>query len=136
MLALCKERSLISVCRSPLGMGLLTGKYTEDSILPPDDVRALGLSWNVYFDERRPSATWLETLESIRDVLTSNGRTLAQGALAWIWARSPQTVPIPGFRSVEQVEENVGALKFGPLDASQVEAIDELVRREDAQPSP
>ena len=49
--------------------------------------------------------------------LTSDGRTLAQGALAWIWARSPAAIPIPGFRSVAQVEENIAALTFGPLPA-------------------
>jgi hypothetical protein len=45
--------------------------------------------------------------------LTSNGRTLAQGALAWIWGRSERTIPIPGFKNVQQAEENARALAFG-----------------------
>jgi aryl-alcohol dehydrogenase-like predicted oxidoreductase len=60
-------------------------------------------------------------------VLTSDGRTLAQGALGWLWARSEKTVPIPGFKTLEQIEENVGALDFGPLDAEQMRQIDELL---------
>jgi aryl-alcohol dehydrogenase-like predicted oxidoreductase len=51
------------------------------------------------------------------------GRTLAQGALAWLWARSQVTVPIPGFRTVAQVEENAGALALGPLTQAQLDEI-------------
>ena len=51
--------------------------------------------------------------------LTADGRTLAQGALGWIWARSGRTVPIPGCRTVAQVEENAAALRRGPLAADQ-----------------
>ncbi|GGN84987.1 hypothetical protein GCM10011579_075500 [Streptomyces albiflavescens] len=61
--------------------------------------------------------------------LTSGGRTLAQGALAWLWARSPRTVPIPGFRSVDQAEENAGAIAEGPLTAGQLAEIDRLLGR-------
>jgi aryl-alcohol dehydrogenase-like predicted oxidoreductase len=56
-------------------------------------------------------------------------RTLAQGALAWLWARSPKTLPIPGFRTVKQVQENAGAMKFGPLTAEQMAEIDKLLDR-------
>jgi len=65
----------------------------------------------------------------LRDVLTSDGRTLAQGALGWLWARSEVTIPIPGFKSVAQVEENAGALKFGPLSAVAMADIDRLLGR-------
>ena len=54
---------------------------------------------------------------------------MAQGALAWLWARSPLTVPIPGFRTVAQVEDNAGAMRFGPLDAAQMKEIDALMGR-------
>ncbi len=37
----------------------------------------------------------------------------AQGALAWIWERSPVTIPIPGIRTVAQAEENVGRCASG-----------------------
>ena len=64
----------------------------------------------------------------MREILTSNGRTLPQGALAWIWARSEQTIPIPGFRTVKQVEENCGAMQFGPLSNDQFNEIEEILR--------
>jgi aryl-alcohol dehydrogenase-like predicted oxidoreductase len=66
---------------------------------------------------------WGEVDDKERKILSGEGRTLAQGALAWIWARSPQTIPIPGFRTVKQVEENIGALRFGPLSHAAVQEI-------------
>jgi aryl-alcohol dehydrogenase-like predicted oxidoreductase len=71
----------------------------------------------------------MQKLDAIRAILTSGGRTLAQGALAWLWARSPQTLPIPGFRTAAQVEENAGAMQFGPLTAGQMQEIDGLLGR-------
>jgi aryl-alcohol dehydrogenase-like predicted oxidoreductase len=40
--------------------------------------------------------------------MMSGGRTLAQGAVAWIWAPSEMTISIPGIRTVKQVEDNAG----------------------------
>jgi aryl-alcohol dehydrogenase-like predicted oxidoreductase len=68
-------------------------------------------------------------VEAIREILTSGGRTLAQGALAWNWGRSSQTIPIPGFRTVAQVEDNCGALKFGALTPDQMQEIDQILGR-------
>jgi aryl-alcohol dehydrogenase-like predicted oxidoreductase len=71
----------------------------------------------------------LRRVESLRDILTSEGRTPAQGALAWLWARSPRTVPIPGFRTVAQAEENAGALAKGPLTAGQMTEVEQVLDR-------
>jgi aryl-alcohol dehydrogenase-like predicted oxidoreductase len=64
--------------------------------------------------------------------LTSDGRTLAQGALGWIWVRSERTIPIPGFKTVAQVEENAKAMEIGPLSDDQMRQIDEILGREPA----
>ena len=69
----------------------------------------------------------LKIVDEIRDILTSNGRTMAQGALAYIWALDERMVPIPGFKSVQQVKDNAGALEFGPLTDGQVKEIHEIV---------
>jgi aryl-alcohol dehydrogenase-like predicted oxidoreductase len=61
--------------------------------------------------------------------LTSGGRTLAQGALAWIWARSPRTIPIPGIRNVAQATENAQAMQLGPLTCDQMKEIEQLLGR-------
>lgn len=128
LLALCERLDLASVNRGPLGMGLLTGKFTPTSTFPADDVRSAA-QWHPGFRNGRPTQEWLDQLAAIRDVLTSSGRTLAQGALAWIWARSPRTVPIPGFRTVDQVTDNCAALSVGPLTSQQMADIDGILGR-------
>ena len=128
LLALCEALNLGSMNRGPLGMGLLTGKFAPDSTFASDDVRHHA-QWHPGFKDGKPTQEWLSKLASIRDVLTSGGRTLSQGALAWIWARSPLTVPIPGFKTVAQVEENCKAMEFGPLNAAQMADIDRILNR-------
>jgi aryl-alcohol dehydrogenase-like predicted oxidoreductase len=109
-------------------MGLLTGKFSPASTFAADDQRHVA-SWHPGFRDGKPTAEWLAKLEAIRETLTTEGRTLAQGALAWIWARSERTVPIPGFKTVAQVEENCGALAAGPLTQEQMSEIDRILDR-------
>jgi aryl-alcohol dehydrogenase-like predicted oxidoreductase len=123
-LKVCEESNLASINRGPLGMGLLTGKFRNRDIeLPDDDIRH---DWNLI--EGR-LADIIQLVEDLRDVLTSDGRTLAQGALGWLWARSEVTIPIPGFKSVAQVEENAGAMAFGPLSVAAMQEINVLLGR-------
>jgi aryl-alcohol dehydrogenase-like predicted oxidoreductase len=130
MLTLCETAELACICRKPLAQGLLSGKYSADMQMPPDDIRSSNVAWLVYFEDGKPSAEWLAKLDELRGVLTSGGRSLVQGALAWIWGRSECTIPIPGFRTVAQVEENVAAMQYGPLDKWQLEEIDMVLMRE------
>ncbi|MEU6076522.1 aldo/keto reductase [Micromonospora sp. NPDC047074] len=119
LLAVCDKYDLASVNRGPLGMGLLSGKYTAGSTLPRDDVRGVAPGWLEWFRGGRPAPEWLRRVAAVRAALTADGRTLAQGALGWLWTRSDRTVPIPGCRTVAQVEENAAALLRGPLPADQ-----------------
>ena len=128
MLRVCTEHQLTSVNRGPLAMGLLSGKYTERTQLGADDVRGDDApSWMRYFTDGRPDPRWLARLAAVRGILTADGRTLAQGALGWILARHPATVPIPGCRTVAQTQENAGALSTGPLSQEAVAEIATLL---------
>ncbi|MCI0709584.1 MAG: aldo/keto reductase [Chloroflexi bacterium] len=130
ILAVCDEFNLAAINRGPLAMGLLTGKYTPDITLSDDDVRGPNApEWMKYFKDGAANPEWLDRVTAVREILQSDGRTLAQGALAWLWARSDKTLPIPGFRTTAQVEENCAALKFGPLTADQMVDIDRMLGR-------
>lgn len=125
LLALCDELNLASINRGPLMMGILTGKFNADSKFDEEDVRH---SLRFDFSQGRLSEI-LAKVESIREILTADGRTMAQGALGWILVKSNRTIPIPGFKNVKQVEQNAGVLDFGPLTSEQIEEIDKILGR-------
>lgn len=117
ILELCAEFDVGSLNKKPLGGALLTGKFSETSTFPDNDLRC---GWN--FREGR-AAERLKQVEALREIMTSGGRTMAQAALGWNWAQSGRTIPIPGFKTVAQVQENAESMDFGPLDDNQIEEI-------------
>lgn len=121
MRSVCAEFDLAGINKDPLNKGILTGKFTSASTFPENDIRSMA-----NFSEPR-MAERLRIVDELRHILTSGGRTMAQGALAYIWALDERMVPIPGFKSVEQVRENAGALQFGSLTDSQVTEIQSIV---------
>jgi len=123
MLAVCDRYDQAGIIRGPLAGGFLSGKYTPenlDTVLAAQDFRTRHPEWYV---------TALTKLPDLREVLTSGGRTLVQGALAWIWSRSERTIPIPGFPTGAQFEENIQAMNFGPLTIDQMDQIDQILGR-------
>jgi aryl-alcohol dehydrogenase-like predicted oxidoreductase len=130
MIALCEKENLAALNRGPLAMGLLTDKYTTEIKIAADDVRSeKSPEWMKYFKDGKPNPEWAAKRDAVREILTSKGRSIAQGALAWNWARSEQSLPIPGFRTVAQVQENAGAMQYGPLTTVQMNEINKLLDR-------
>lgn len=133
MLELCESADLGVLCRSPLAMGLLGGRYSANRpVAGADDVRTHQPEWMKWFVKGTPSPQYLEALDAVRADLASDGRSLVQGALAWIWARSDRAVPIPGFRNAGQVDDLAGALENGPLEPDAFERIEQTLRGRDA----
>jgi aryl-alcohol dehydrogenase-like predicted oxidoreductase len=122
MLALCEEHDLASINRIPLLMGILTGKYREGIDLPEEDIRSDWFSHPRVMDDVR-------RVEELRPILTRDGRTMAQGAIGWIWARHERTIPVVGFKTVRQVEENADALEYGPLTSEQLAQVETIMER-------
>ncbi len=125
MLAICDQYDQASVVRSPLGSGNMAGKFNSDSVFPEDDWRR---SWDLHGE-------WLtkrrDQIDAVREFFAEAGdpRTQAQIALAWIWTRSARTIPIPGFKTLAQVKENIQAMEFGLLSNEQMKKIDEIFER-------
>jgi aryl-alcohol dehydrogenase-like predicted oxidoreductase len=128
MQRLADDNCLVNLNRSPLAMGLLTGKFTAETRFATNDVRSAGFGWLTNFKDGRPTPDSLRQVAAIRDVLTSGGRTPAQGALGWLLARSPMTLPIPGFKTEAQIRDNMGTLDKGPLPEKAMKEIDVLLR--------
>lgn len=127
--ALCERENLGLLARSPLAMGLLGGRYDAQSRFSADNVRGSGHGWVKYFRDGRPAPDFLRSLDAVREILTSGGRSVAQGALAYLWGKSDRVVPIPGFKSTAQALENATAMHYGPLPAASIREIDALVQR-------
>lgn len=120
MLELCQAQDLASLNRIPLLMGTLTGRWSAETKLEKGDPRA---QWF----EREGFLEVLACAKQIEPYLASEGRSYVQGALGWIWARSPITIPLPGFRTMEQMQALVQAIQFGPLPLENMQAIAERV---------
>ncbi|CAM3523086.1 aldo/keto reductase [Marinicrinis lubricantis] len=123
----CEQRQVSSINNAPLAMGLLSGKFHRSSVIPSDDVRGSKHEWVLYFKEGKPREEYLQALESVKEILTSEHRSLVQGALGWIWGHSSCTIPIPGLKTVDQVEEAAKAMQIGPLSPEQMKEIDEIL---------
>lgn len=109
---------------SPLGGGWLTGKYTRDA--PPSGQTRLGedpeRGMEGYSRRSALERTW-DVVDAVRVVADARGASMAQVALAWVTDRPAVTSTILGARSVEQLEDNLGAADLH-LTAEETERLD------------
>ncbi len=133
--ATTKTHGLASLIRSPLAMGLLSGKYAGDAAIAKDDVRSADEDYNDYYQSGRANPSYLAQIDALRELLQTGGRSLVQGALSWVMAKGQHTIPLPGARTVAQVEENAKTLEFGPLPADVMTQIEAIIPRPDSGPA-
>ncbi|WP_152363050.1 aldo/keto reductase [Microlunatus speluncae] len=120
-----RSAGLAILARSPLAMGMLTGKYTPSRRPAPGDVRLDTPYWDYFDSDAMPG--WLERLDTVRELVTTDGRSLTQGALGYLLALDPAIIPLPGIRTEAQAIENAGALDHGPLPAAVATKITDLL---------
>jgi aryl-alcohol dehydrogenase-like predicted oxidoreductase len=128
LMKLAEAKGKVSLSRLPLAMGLLTGKFKPDERLKGDDVRAQAFDWLRFFRDGKPNKAYLTKIAALRDLLETDERSLAQGALCWILAKSPIALPVPGFKTEAQVRDNLGANDKGPLPPSVMAEIDAVLK--------
>ena len=106
---------------SPLHGGTLSGKYPKDS-KPPAGTRAgnRGLFFP-FFDE----TTGFGIVEKVKQIAEEQGATPAQIALAWLLSKNH--IVLLGARTMEQFEENLGALDVN-LNSGQLENLDRITK--------
>jgi aryl-alcohol dehydrogenase-like predicted oxidoreductase len=92
---------------SPLGRGFLTGKIDENTTFDSSDFRNIVPRFTP--EARKANQAVVDLLKSIGD---RKGATPAQLALAWLLARKPWIVPIPGTTKLNRLEENIGAVSI------------------------
>jgi aryl-alcohol dehydrogenase-like predicted oxidoreductase len=120
ILPVLRELGIGFVAYSPLGRGFLTGAIRSTQELPDTDYRKT----NPRFFEDNFQHN-LRCADEVRDISADIGATPAQVALAWLLAKGPDIVPIPGTKRVTRLEENVGADAV-ELTANQLARLDRL----------
>jgi aryl-alcohol dehydrogenase-like predicted oxidoreductase len=118
------RHDLYRLIRSPLGMGMLTGRYSGANPITVNDIRKSGQVRTDYFEDGQPKPDFLAALDATRELLTTGGRSLTQGALCWLWAKEAENIPVPGARTEAQITDSAGALAQGPLPADVMAEID------------
>ena len=117
----CRELGITFVAFSPLARGFLTGELRDVSMLPPKDIRLNMPRFQAGHWEKN-----LELLGPYADVAHEQGCTMGQLALAWVLARAPHILPIPGTTRIDHMRENLGALDVRVSPAT-IERLDRLI---------
>ena len=120
VLEACRELGITFVAFSPLARGFLTGELRDVSSLPPKDIRLAMPRFQAGHWEKN-----LELLEPYAAVAREQGCTMGQLALAWLLAKAPHVVPIPGTTRVDHMRENLAALdvRLSPATIDRLDAI-------------
>jgi aryl-alcohol dehydrogenase-like predicted oxidoreductase len=113
------------LARSPLAMGMLSGKYNATNCPKAGDVRLNTPYWDYFDADTMPG--WLQRLHTVRELLTVGGRTMVQGALGYLLALDPSIIPLPGIRTEQQARENASVLALGPLPQAETAEITALL---------
>ena len=119
VLKACEELGIGFVPFSPLGKGFLTGKIDENTSFAKDDFRNIVPRFTP--EARKANQALVDLLASIA---AAKQATPAQIALAWLLARKPWIVPIPGTTKLHRLEENLAAVdvELTPDDLREIES--------------
>ena len=118
ILATCRELGIGFVAYSPLGRGMLTGRFQKPEDFPEDDFRRHHPRFQGENFQRN-----LKLVEEVKAIAADKGCTPAQLALAWVLAQGEDIVTIPGTKRVKYLEDNVAAAGI-ELSPSELERID------------
>ncbi|KAI0784122.1 NADP-dependent oxidoreductase domain-containing protein [Abortiporus biennis] len=118
----CKELGIALVAYSPLGRGIITGRYKGPEDFDKTDIR---LMIPRFSKENFPNI--LKLSDGLKELGHKYNATAGQITLAWLLAQSDNVIPIPGTSTIKYVEENLGALhiKLSPEDVAEVRKIAE-----------
>lgn len=124
LLPMARTYGIATIPWSPLAGGLLTGKYDRNTP-PPSDSRFAEVATTPRLQARMVDAIY-DVIDGLKPIAAAKNCTLSQLALAWCAVQAGVTSPIIGPRTMEQLEDNLGALDIS-FSADDLAAIDRLV---------
>ena len=122
-LPMCKEFGVSTVVYNPLAGGLLTGKHKQEQITP-----GTRFDNNKLYQDRYWHEQYFQSVEQLRKIAQSAGRSLVSLALNWLQHHTASDCIILGASRLEQLNENLAALEDGPLPDDVLKACDEVWR--------
>ncbi|KAF8492232.1 NADP-dependent oxidoreductase domain-containing protein [Russula emetica] len=125
-LAAARELGVTVYAYSPLGRGLLTGKYRSPDDFEESDIRRIIPR---YSKENFPNV--LKVVDEIQQIGKRHDASAGQVTLAWLLAQGPDVIPIPGTRNVKYLHENLSSLNV-KLDPEEVRQVREISQRADS----
>ncbi len=122
LLDACGEEQKGLIIFSPLAQGLLTNRYLDG--IPSDSrVRSDGR----FLKESSLDAKKLEKIRKLNELAAKRGQSLAQMALAWVYAHKEVTSVLIGASKPEQIIDNIGMLRNVEFTAEELKMIDDIV---------
>ena len=124
-LPFCKKNNIGVIVYSPMHKGMLTGKFTAQSVeaLPADDVR------KKTGDFQMPNLEInLKYIEKLKTIAKRNGYTVAQLAIAWTLRKPEVTAAIVGARKPGQIKETAPAADI-ILSSDDISEIEEILKK-------
>ena len=119
----CRELGAAFVAFSPLARGFLTGTLRDVSTFGERDIRR-----SMPRFEPVNYAANLKLLDDLADIAGSLQCSLSQLALAWLLAKAPHIIPIPGTRSLTHLQDDLGGAEV-TLDAATMQRLDALINQ-------
>jgi len=119
----CQTHNIGVIVRGPLAMGLLTGKFSQDTVFEENDFRR---NWQTDPDQNAIFRHDLKVVERLQP-LASEARTMAQLALQFVLAHPAVSTVIPGAKTPAQLRDNLGALAAPELTPAEMIRINEIV---------
>ncbi|KAF8489763.1 Aldo/keto reductase [Gautieria morchelliformis] len=107
LLATARELGITVVAYSPLGRGLLAGKFNSADDIAQDDMRRF---YPRFSKESFPKI--LALLDSLKKISEKHNATTGQICLAWLLGQGEDIIPIPGTRTIKYIEQNAGAVNI------------------------
>ncbi|KZV64168.1 Aldo/keto reductase [Peniophora sp. CONT] len=123
LLSACRELGIAVVAYSPLGRGLLTGRYKSPDDFDEDDFRRTVPKFS-----RENFPNILKVVDEIKAVGDAHGAPPSTTTLAWLLAQGEDIIPIPGTRSVKYLQENMAACKL-QLKPEELKEVREIAQR-------
>ena len=122
-LPMCKELGVSTVVYNPLAGGLLTGKHKQEKFTP-----GTRFDNNKLYQDRYWHEQYFQSVEQLRKIAQSAGRSLASLALNWLLHHTASDCIILGASRLEQLNENLATIDDSPLAGDVLQACDQVWR--------